>query len=176
MSSAELTEGLSDAELASVEVRFGFEFSPDHRELLKLTLPRGERWPDWRHGDESDLEERLAWPVEGVLFDVENNVFWPKSWGPRPESIEAALAVAREQLKRVPRLVPVYSHRYLPAGPCQPRLPVFSVYQTDTIYYGVDLEDYLAREFTKHGGPRAPDPWQYVWFWSELAEGRARDL
>jgi hypothetical protein len=123
------------------------------------------------------LRGRLDWPVDGVLYDVEHNAFWPSSWGHRPEDLAAALDHAGRQMLRVPRLVPVYSHRYLPAAPAEPHSPVFSVYQTDTIYYGRDLEDYLMREFAR-GKPRGPVDGVrvYIPFWAELAESRESDL
>jgi hypothetical protein len=89
----------------------------------------------------------LDWPQHGLLFDVENNTFWPESWGPRPDDASRALEVAREQFVAWPKLVPLYSHRYLPAAPSAVGAPVFSVYQTDVIYYGANLVDYIHAEF-----------------------------
>lgn len=169
---ASLEVGLSRDEIDDVEGRFGFQFGPDHRELLSVALPVGERWVDWRHGPEIGLRSRLDWPVDSVLFDVERSGFWPASWGERPADPAAALGAGRENLRQVPRLVPVYSHRFLPAAPCEPRTPVFSVYGSDTVYYGIDLVDYLERESVV-GRPDRPFVGRpsYVRFWSELAEG-----
>ena len=33
------------------------------------------------------LRRHLEWPVDGLLFDVENNGFWIEDWGDRPEAI-----------------------------------------------------------------------------------------
>jgi hypothetical protein len=166
----ELDAGLSAEEVDAVQTRFGFRFLPEHRDFLCQYLPTGKDWPDWRAGDATRLAELLSWPVDGALFDVENNEFWPRSWGPRPASMGATLAVARRQLEAAPRLVPVYGHRYLPAEPAPSGSPVFSVYQTDVIYYGADLDDYVVREF---GGAResVPPPTLRIPFWSALAEG-----
>jgi hypothetical protein len=174
-SPAVLRDGLSEAEFDEVEHRFGFQFCSDHRELLALALPLGDNWPDWRDGSDADLRSRLDWPVDSVLFDVEKDAFWPRSWGQRPGDVGSAVEVAREHMRSVPKLVPVYGHRYLPAAPCQPRSPVFSVYQTDTIYYGSDLEDYLLNEFggRERAVERRPS---HIPFWSELAEGREDEL
>ena len=65
----------------------------------------------------------------------------------KPESLDDAVAVACEAYGRAPTLIPIFSHRYLPATPCEAGNPVFSVYQTDIIYYGADLFDYLQNEF-----------------------------
>ena len=67
-----------------------------------------------------------------------------------------------------PRLVPVYSHRYLPAGRGASGHPVLSVMQTDIICYGADLDDYLYREFgLGAAGDKPCRP--TVMFWSLLA-------
>jgi hypothetical protein len=95
--------------------------------------------------------------------------FWPASWGERPSDSRVAEDLAREQLARVPRLVPIYSHRYLAAGRTHAPSPVFSVYQTDVIYYGDDLFDYVAHEFKVP--PLHPlQLRERVPFWSDLAE------
>ncbi len=164
--------GLTDAEVDAVEARFGFAFAADHRAFLTTLLPTGPRWPDWRTGDDAELRRQLAWPVEGVLFDVENNRAWFADWGPRPLSTAQALAEARARLAGVPQLVPVYSHRYLPSGRTAAGHPVLSVYQTDVIYYGTDLVDYIHQEFAASGGTPRNDPrWRpraTVAFWRDL--------
>src|SRR5829696_5935359 len=76
--------GLSDAEVAATESRFGFRFPPDLKAFLQSALPRGEQFPDWRSGDEAALRDWLDLPRRGVLFDIEHNGFWLDEWGPRP--------------------------------------------------------------------------------------------
>lgn len=147
MTGAVLGPGLSEDELDAVEERFGFRFAADHRVFLAAGLPLGKSWPDWRHGDEEGLRRRLAWPVDGTLFDVRHNGFWHPRWGVRPEDLDERMAVAARELADVPQLVPVYSHRYLPGVPGQYGHPVLSVHQTDIIYYGSDLSDYIRHEF-----------------------------
>ena len=116
------------------------------------------------------LAGRLAWPVDSIVFDVLNNVFWPSTWGVRPDDVVSAEATARWHLNRVPRMVPFFSHRYLPAAPAIDP-PVYSIYQTDVIYYGDNLLDYVAHEFGS--GPRHPGgvTRSRTPFWSDLAEG-----
>lgn len=161
--------GLSDAEFDALEAEFAFTFADDHRAFLAVGLPFGRGWPDWRDGDRDQLRERLAGPVEGVLFDVAQNDFWYDGWGPRPPDDDAALAVARARLVTVPRMVPVYQHRYLPAGRGASGHPVLSIMQTDIICYGADLDDYLYREF---GLGQAKDQQcrPTVMFWSLLVQ------
>ncbi|MER7850411.1 hypothetical protein ABTZ03_41515 [Kitasatospora sp. NPDC096077] len=168
---AELGPGLSERELDEVEARFGFRFAADHRVFLAAGLPYGSpSWPDWRHGDPAELRAWLARPVEGVLFDVEHNGFWHPNWGPEPAGRPEALRIAAAELADVPQLVPVYGHRYLPGTAGEFGHPVLSVHQTDAVYYGNDLADYLRYEFTGRsaGLSRARAT---VGFWSYLLEG-----
>ena len=167
-SGASLSPGLSDAEVARVEQTFGFRFPPDYRRLLALALPLGDRWPNWRDGDPDQLRSSLASPVEGILFDVEQNGFWHPDWPSRPDAAADALTVAREALADVPPLVPVYGHRYLPTVPSAPGNPVLSVVQTDIIYYGNDLLDWFDYEFQRQSVAAEP---RRVPFWSWFVEG-----
>jgi GDSL-like Lipase/Acylhydrolase family len=117
-----------------------------------------------------DLREQLGWPVEGALFDVEHNALWHPSWGQRPTGISQALSTARQHLTRAPTMVPVYAHRYLPAGRGTCGHPVLSIYQTDIIIYGTDLTEYINHEFTDSDRFISPDwtPPPMVPFWSEF--------
>jgi len=142
-----LGDGLSENDLTRVENRYGFRFGSDHREFLSKVQPHGEGWYDWRNENDDQLRSALDWPTDGVLFDVENDAFWPVSWGQRPATIELRRVIASDQIANWPKLVPLYGHRYLPADPAGPSAPVFSVYQTDVIIYGDDLLDYLQHEF-----------------------------
>ena len=167
-----LDPGLTAGELAEIEQRFGLAFCADHRALLTLAVPVGDRWPDWLDDDEEPVRAQLAWPVDGVLVDVLHDDFWPASWGPRPTGDDERTAVARHRVTDVPTMVPVYSHRYLPGGATPTGTPVFSIYQTDVIHYGSDLADYLAREFLHRSSPvPPPDRSLRVPFWSDLVDG-----
>ncbi|GGR50758.1 hypothetical protein WEB32_00535 [Streptomyces netropsis] len=167
---AKIGPGLSERELDAVEARFGFTFSADHRVFLAAGLPHGSRrWPDWRNGEPEDLASRLSQPVEGVLFDVEHNGFWHPAWSPRPAETSDALQIARSELATVPQLIPVYSHRYLPGTAGKWGHPVLSVHQTDIIFYGNDLADYIRHEFTGRAS-RLPAH-ATVGFWSYFIGG-----
>ncbi|WP_034592173.1 hypothetical protein [Hamadaea tsunoensis] len=170
-----VAEGLTAAEVRAAETRFGFVFNPDHKTFLMAGLPTGNGWPDWRT-PRGSLADRLSAPIEGVLFDVEENGFWAPAWGDRPRTTGRAVDVARRNLAQVPLLVPVFKHRYAPALP-KPGLPVFSVMQTDVIVYGADLGTYLRREFGPAepggsdgaGGADGTAEAVRVPFWSDLA-------
>lgn len=168
---AEITPGLSERELAGIEARRNFCFAPEHRTLLTTGLPTGPSWPDWRAGPEEDLRGQLFWPTEGLIFDVGHNSFWYPAWGPRPMRSADALDLARQQLAHVPVMVPVFGHRYLPAGPDLTGQPVLSMYQSDIIHYGADLADYLRREFTALPSCNLDSVTTAVPFWRYFLDG-----
>lgn len=178
-----IAPGLTDAEFARIEGEHGFEFADDHRAFLAVGLPVNspfepepgvsyaweKPWPEWRNGDPDELREQLNWPVEGVLRAVESNGHWNPAWGVRPDMPEAAVAVARRLLAEAPRLVPIYAHRFLPAGRGTFGHPVLSVWGTDIICYGADLVDYVNQEF-EEPRPEHPDGWSpqaTVLFWRD---------
>ena len=145
-----LDRGLTTEELLRVEQTYAIRFPPDLRELLQQALPYGESFPDWRNfsaGNVKSIRESLNWPLEGLLFDVENNRFWPERWGPRPQQLAEAKAAAAKHFEHVPKLIPVRGHRYLPTTPYEAGNPFFSVYQTDVIPYGENLADYFEIEY-----------------------------
>lgn len=176
----EFEPGLTDTEFARIEHEYGFKFADDHRAFLAAGLPvnvppeEGQTWsrpwPEWRGGDLDSLRRQLDWPVEGVLLDVEHNRFWYQSWGERPADGTAAWEAARHHLMKAPALVPIYAHRYLPAGRGNFGHPVLSMWQSDVIYYGLDLVDYMHQEFDEARG-EVDDRWNpraTVSFWQDL--------
>lgn len=163
--------GLSDEEFERIEGEFGIEFAADHRAFLAAGVPMGSGgWPDWRSGDPKRLRRQLDWPIEGVLFDVEHCRFWVEDWGDRPDAMADALVVAARHLAEVPRMVPVYGHRYLPSGRENWGHPVLSMYQADIIVYGVDLLDYIGREFGHERPGISLDVTATVPFWRDVLE------
>ena len=144
--------GLTPVEFEAAEARFGFTFPPDLRALLAFALPTGGSAPTWRDLENPGLIRTMSWPLEGMCFDIEHNVFWPSEWGERPVELAEACEIARGHVARAPKLIPVFSHRYLPDRPATAGNPVFSVYQTDIIYYGSDLENYLHNAFYYYFG------------------------
>ena len=158
-------DGLTDAEIETIESKYGFRFPPDLRDFLQTALPTGSSFLDWRSATDSDIRKRLTWPLDGILFDVENNVFWLPEWGVKPETADQRRLIVEQAVDRAPRLIPIYSHRYMPDRPHESGNPVFSVYQTDIIYYGFDLDDYLRHEFDLPGRKPWPEKVREIEFW-----------
>jgi hypothetical protein len=157
------TRGFSRAALERAQELFGLTFPLDLFERLLDRRPVDG--PDWTN--EAEIRERLAWPDDGQLFDVEHNGLWWPEWGARPGTAEARAEGLRQVVAAAPRLIPVFGHRYLPETPAAAGNPVFSVWQSDVILYGADLEDWAARE--DDGWDHRPwPPVREIPFWSEL--------
>jgi len=129
--------GLTDEEVERIERKYAFRFPPDLRAFLQIVMPANIGFHDWRDGNEAGLREMLDWPLIGCLFDVEHTDFWLPEWGIRPASLSDALKIATEKVNEAPKLIPIYSHRFISEEPYEEGNPVLSVYQTDIIYYGL---------------------------------------
>ena len=145
--------GLTETEILQVENKFDILFPPDLQLFLSIELPISGKFVNWRLGlksqDEADkIFDRLNWPLKGMLFDLQSNEFWIKSWGDKPNTYEDKERIAKEKYLTFPKLIPIYSHRYIPSRPNEEGNPVFSVHQMDIIFYGYDLATYFANEFS----------------------------
>lgn len=168
----QIETGLSDMEFASIETTYGFRFPPDLRQFLSIGLPVGADWLDWRHSSAGQVRKRMNAPTEGICLDIRSNAFWYSGWGRMPRFLRRRLAIARQSIRQAPRLIPVYGHRYIPDRPSLPGNPVFSIVQTDIIYYGKNLISYLINEFL---GMKVLDKtevgeYRRIEFWSDLAD------
>jgi hypothetical protein len=160
------TTGYTQAEIDIAQQRYGLRFPPDLVALFRERRPIDGY--DWRI-DDGTIRSRLAWPYEGLLFDVERNSLWRSEWGERPDAAAQRAAILRSVVDAAPRLIPLISHRYIPEMPHETGNPVLSVHQSDIIYYGSDLADYFEREFGDPARPLA-GPIKRVPFWSDFIE------
>ena len=156
--------GYTEGELDAAQAKYDLVFPPDLVALFREKRP--VLGYDWR-SDDKEIREMLAWPLEGLLFDVENDSLWWPAWGERPARADDRAEVLRDVVAQAPKLIPLISHRYLPADPHEAGNPVFSVYQSDIIYYGANLTDYFEREFMGLHRP-LPRPIKRIQFWSEF--------
>jgi hypothetical protein len=162
--------GYTQAELDAAQARYGLVFPPDLVALLRHRRPA--QGYDWRNDDRA-IREILGWPLEGLAFDVEEAGLWWPEWGERPSTPPARREVVASVLNHAPKLIPIFSHRFIPEQPHEAGNPVFSVYQSDVVYYGSDLADYFRREFGDPGQPLAHQP-RRIRFWSDLVERSGR--
>ncbi len=157
--------GYAPEDLQRAQHRYNLAFPPD---LVALYLrKRPAEGYDWRE-DDAAIRRALAWPAEGLIFDVEHNALWLPQWGRRPTEPNARADIVRAAVARAPALIPLIAHRYLAAEPWEPGNPVFSIYQSDIIYYGADLGSYFNIELA--GGKRVSGGEKRIRFWSDLVD------
>jgi hypothetical protein len=85
--------------------------------------------------------------------------------GDQQQAVEQALL----EVAKGPPMIRVYAHRYMTTEPDGWGNPVLSVWQMiDSIFYGFDLADYLAREFKITRPDWARSSSRTVPFWGDL--------
>lgn len=126
-------------------LRFGYDSESPHE--LRQLQDRALIY-NWLN-DRDALRLALDWPLEGILLDVENNNLWFESWGERPVSSEDRKKVLEKLVAQAPTLIPIFGHRYLLNYPLSTGRPVLSVYQSDIVVYGSNIQNYLIEEFGK---------------------------
>ena len=105
---------------------------------------------------------------------MERNGLWWAEWGERPPGSAERAEIAARVIADAPKLIPLCGHRFIPEEPHDRGNPVFSVYQSDIIYYGSNLQDYIENEFSvPHLHYIGPDI-RRIRFWSEAVD-RASD-
>lgn len=165
-------KGLSLSEITEIEKKFSITFPIELTRLYSIGLPVSDGFYNWRNNNEGNvrrIKEVLNMPLQGLIFDLESNNFWCDEFGKKPENINEARNLLVEHYKRAPQMIPIYGHRYMPFLPDETSIPVFSIMQSDIIYYGIDLVSYLEIEFgLKQYGELMQMNIRYVDFWSDL--------
>lgn len=163
-------KGLSNSEIEMIEDQLGFVLPPDFKHLFQnVSDPDGVLFP-WSGFKLSLYSKAIERVWAGIEFDILHNRVWLKRWGIKPTSIDVAREIARKDFKNWPKLLPVYGHRFLPAEPTLSNNPVFSIVQTDIIYYGVNLAEYLVQEFCRPTANSKACVARRIPVWSDFAE------
>lgn len=174
-SGIELSDGLKESEIGKIEQIYEFKFPKSLRDFLSYTLPISVEFYNWRDFSDENIKEikqAMNYVFEYLKNDPIDEIFpnegyWnTQKWGPMPEDGSRKRAVVLEAAKIAPKIIPVYSHRYMPCLKL-PDPPVLSIHYTDVICYGENLYDYFLREFSK----KSFDPigkFPQVPFWSDL--------
>ncbi len=167
--------GLSDEEVQQIENKFNLKFPPDLQEFLQKELPVSNDFVNWRLGlklksEAIAIHKKLDWPFDGIAFDIEKNEFWIEEWGEKSTDSNENIAIAKRHYMTYPKMIPIRSHRYIPSKPHKSGNPVFSIYQTDIIYYGYDLAHYLTHEFRFELSDKFSviDKPRHIKFWSDF--------
>lgn len=155
-------KGIPEKKIDKAEKIAGAPFPDDLRLFLKnLHDPRGVFFP-WAQVTPELYAKKQDALLQGFLFDVEENALWLESWGARPSSKAARTEIVRAEIARWPKLVPIIGHRFMAIEPLQTGNPVFSIHQSDVIYYGPDIGRFLCNEFLRIGLNSTIDGWTWA--------------
>ncbi len=162
-------DGLKSEDIDNIESQLGFKLPPDLRFLLNHLDDSNGKGFTWKAFDLKAYEDVIEWLQTGIEFDIENGL-WLAGWGERPENMDEAKSIFREDFMSWPRLVPLFGHRFLPVDPCKSGNPVFSIMQSDIIYYGSSLGTYLYSEFLGINDDQGDwFPKDYIPIWHDFA-------
>ena len=75
-----------------------------------------------------------------------------------------------ELYKNAPKIIPVYSHRFMPGINDDNDPPVLSIHYGDIVYYGRNLQEYLLHEFCGVDIPKYISEYKNVPFWTDMME------
>ena len=135
-------KGLTKSEIVDLEELYAIKFPPDFIALYSIAVPALKGFVNWRDFSENNvkyIKEKICRPQEDIIRKIRSGEFWCDIWG----DISREKSNVLTNIKKSPKLIPIYAHRYIPMQPCENNNPVFSVYHTDIIYYGKNLKDYL---------------------------------
>ena len=166
----EFKPGLSQTQIEAIQKQFEIIFPPDLKFFLSYAVPVGKNFPDWYSIKSTELLEIIRWPLKGILFDIQHDQFWPEDWGVKPTLLDEALMVAKTEISKVPPLIPIYAHRFIPSEPSLEGNPILSVYQTDIVYYGHDLPSYFSNEFGVPNPYVEAESYRVIRFWTDIIE------
>lgn len=116
-------------------------------------------WNDFSPENIAHIRQLMRDPYQWLRRDIECG-FWLSTWDDK---------TIDELFENAPKLIPIYSHRYLPAlEDANP--PVISTVGRDTVFYGVSLEDYLLREFCNASTDLVEIKVPHIALWSDILE------
>ena len=165
--------GMTEEERGKVEEIYGFKFPQALADFYYCGVPCLSSaipfplWKDFNENNVRAIKKMIEDPINWLKEDVKDG-FWLKSWGKRPENEDEALEVFSRVVAKAPKLIPIYSHRYVPVIDGIDDPPVISTVGMDTIVYGGNLSEYLQNEF--FGGKLSTVSAVSIPFWSEIIE------
>jgi len=164
--------GMSQKDILETEEYYSISFPVEMKEFFISGLPVSSGFYNWRNTSSMNtslIRSALKMPIEGLLSDFRNGDLWCEKWGLKPERDEDAIEILLARFKRAPEMIPIYAHRYMPSIPGCDNVPVFSIMQSDIIYYGTDLISYLEIEFgLKQYNDILQASFRQIEFWSDL--------
>ena len=112
----EMENGLTFAEVVQIEKIYKIEFPKSLRDFLMIALPVSKGFYNWRNKEEGNIENiknTINQPIR-YINNMPEEVYWCEDWGEEPEEEDTFKEEVKKRLRIAPKLVPVFSHRYMP--------------------------------------------------------------
>ncbi|MDD8048716.1 MAG: SMI1/KNR4 family protein [Thomasclavelia sp.] len=141
-------KGLSADEILQIEKQYDISFPTSLRKFLMTELPVSKGFYNWRNFDIENIKyikNMIKQPIQ-YINDMPQEIYWCEDWGKEPENLESFKDEVKKRLAKAPKLIPIYSHRYMPMLDNE-NPPIISVHGGDVIYMGKDLYDYFMVEY-----------------------------
>jgi hypothetical protein len=170
------TDGLTPSEIRNIEEIYEIKFPDSLYRFYSRGIPFSDdehgfpRWNDFSDENIAKIKERIEAPLRWLLKSVQTD-FWLPDWGKRGRTIAGVTARFAEVSQNAPRLIPIYSHRYMPMLDGVGDPPVISTVGSDIIYYENSLQKYLQNQFLNSEFV-IPQKCLYIPFWSDIIEGQ----
>jgi hypothetical protein len=165
-----IEKGLSESDIIYIEKEYQISFPEEWKQFYSIGLPISKGFYNWRNSRSENIKyikEIINTPVTGLLENIDD-IYWCDEWGEEPKEMEERRKIIIEKMRSAPKLIPIYSHRYLACIEVKQN-PVFSICGTDVIYYGENLLSYFETEFGfKEYDTMNCDNISYIPFWSDM--------
>ena len=162
--------GLSERDILNIEKEYEISFPKVWKQFYSIVLPISDGFYNWRDNSAENImyiKEIIKTPFTELLQDIDD-IYWCDEWGKEPIEKEERRRIVTEKMRCAPKLIPIYSHRYLASIEVKQN-PVFSIAGTDVIYYGENLLSYFQIEFgLKKYDAMNCDNISYIPFWSDI--------
>ncbi|RDY26896.1 hypothetical protein [Lachnotalea glycerini] len=165
-----IEKGLSKSDIIYIEKEYEISFPEEWKQLYSIGLPISKGFYNWRNNSSENIKyikEIINTPVM-ELSENTDDIDWCEEWGEEPTEIEKRRKIINEKLRSAPKIIPIYSHRYLACIETKQN-PIFSICGTDVVYYGENLLSYFEIEFgSKEYNTMNYENISYIPFWSDM--------
>ena len=170
MKHIECQKGLKEEEILRIEEIYNIFLPTELKEVLEQVLPIATGFYNWRNFSEKNIQyitQAIERPIKEFYRDAAE-IYWNDDWGEEPRNNKEIEKIVRTKLSHAPKLIPIYTHRYVPMIEGKNN-PVFSIHGVDVICYGKRIDEYFQIEF----GEKKQESIEYskikqVPFWTEV--------
>ena len=142
-----ISNGMSEKEIKKVEKIYQIVFPKDYKEMLKEFVLDCNNWRDISEKNISYLKDKINAPIEGIIFDIENNGFWMNEFGNKPKNIQERVNIFLKYIEKnnIPKLIPILNNTYMICDE-NSEYPIVSVIQKDIIILSNNLINYFEQK------------------------------